>query len=291
MMTRLYLLLTWLVAAPVVAGPPEGERLDIGVDLSSLRDVSRADIDATLHVWADELSRTLDLPSTVRFYASVQDMRPDFDAGRIDFVIADPIDLLTHLDESELADGFGGGDGGEGALLLIARKSEGIKGFGDLSGKRVVTLGKNGISDLVLSTSCLRQFHLTCERAGLSVEKVMRTQQLVLQVFFGRADAALMRAHTYDVAVELNPQIRDHLSVIQRIPVYPGAIGLFTARVSPSFREYVIDKVPLIEKNPRGQQILQVLQTDHLVHFPKAILGPIRGLMDERRKLESRYGI
>ncbi|MDR3395323.1 MAG: PhnD/SsuA/transferrin family substrate-binding protein [Parasulfuritortus sp.] len=286
---RNLLLLIWLFAAQAIAAPPTAEVLRIGSDLNALRDVSRSDVEASLKVWANEMMKVLDVPAEVHFYSNVDEMRRDLKAGKINFVISDGVSLLRNFDPDELTDGFGGGGLDEDNMVLLARKNSGIRSEHDLRGKRVVLLSENDISDLILETTCLHQFHTTCAQSGVIVSREMRSRQQVLQLFFGKVDAALVRGYGYDLAAELNPQIRDQLVVIKRIHIYPSALGLFSTGVSQPFRDYVIGKAPLMQDYPRGRQILDVMQTSRVVRYPKTILDPIRDLISEHDELSRRY--
>lgn len=277
------------VGHPIQAAAPSGETLRVAVHLGALRDASRTDVEVSLKVWAEELVRFLNVPTEIRFYDSLPAIRQDLDSGRINFVIADGIDLLRYFDTDSLADGFGGRSPGEDTLLLLSRKDAGIRSSSDLAGKRVVLLSDNEISDLWMETFCLRTFQKSCAGAGLLITKETRSQQQVLQVFFGKVDAALVRGYPYLLAVDLNPQIRSRTQVLERIALYPGALGLFAGSVSPAFREYVISRVPAMHDHPRGRQMLEVLQSEKISRFPKSVLEPIRQLRREHAALSERY--
>lgn len=282
------LTLLGLMAGATMAAPPTSEALRVGVNLGSLRDASRADVETSLKVWAEELMRTLAVPAEVLFFPAMPALRRDLDAGRINFVIADGLDLLTYFAPGDLADGFGGISSNEDVLLLLTRKDALIKQPRDLIGKRVLLLSDNAISDLWLETYCLRHFQKPCAAAGLLVAKESRSRQQVLKLFFDRADAALVRGYAYELALELNPQIRQRTQVLERIPMYPGALGLFSSRVSQAFREYVIAKVPQLHDHPRGRQLLEVMQTEQVGRVPHSLLDPIRDLMREYESLSRR---
>jgi ABC-type phosphate/phosphonate transport system substrate-binding protein len=275
-----------LVSADAAA--PTAETMRIAVHLDALRDTNRADVEASMKVWAEEIMKVLEVPAEIRFYENLADIRRDLNSGRVNFVIADGINLLRHFDVNDFSDGFGGGGANESILLLVARRGAGIESPRDLSGKRVVLLSQNEISDLVLETLCLRHLKRDCGRAGLVVDKESRSQRQVFNLFFGKADAAVVRGYAFELAVELNPQIREQVRVLERIPIYPGALGLFGRQTDPAFREYVIGKVPSIQKHPRGQQILQVMQTERVIRFPRSILDPIQALLREHESLRRR---
>ena len=287
----LFALWQCIAVAGAETGPPTTETLRVAVHLGALRDVSRTDVEISLKVWAEELMKVLEVSADIRFFQTLPEMQRELEAGRVNFVIADGVSLLRYFDPDELADGFGNGARGESSLVLVTRKNTGIHEFKDLAGKKVALLSDNEISDLWLDTACLRVFHKSCAQASVSVSKESKSLLEVLKLFFGKADAALVRGRAFELAGELNPQILSRLEVIERIPLYPSALGLFSNRVSPKFRDYVIRKVPQLQIHPRGRQILEVLQTEHIDRVPKLLLEPIRQLMREHETLSARYAL
>jgi ABC-type phosphate/phosphonate transport system substrate-binding protein len=282
-------LLAWLLASAATATPPTAEQMRIAVHMGALREASRADVEVSMKVWANEIMKVAEVPAEIFFYEALPEIQRDVEAGRVNFIIADGVSLLRCFAPNELADGIGSVGKGESTMLLLARRKAGISGARDLAGKRVVLLSENEISDLWLETTCLRTFRQRCAQASIAVSKEKRSRQQVFKLFFQKADAALVRSQAYEVAAELNPQIRDQLLVVERISIYPAALGLFSSRVSQEFRDYTISKVPLILNHPRGKQILEVLQSDQIGRVSRSLLDPIRNLMREHETLSERY--
>jgi ABC-type phosphate/phosphonate transport system substrate-binding protein len=284
-------LLACLLTGTASAAPPTTETLRIAVHMGALRDASRADVEVSLKLWSEEMAKVLEVPAEMRLYTSLVELSSDMKDGRANFVIADGVNLLRHFEPEELVDGFGGRGHTEDNLVLLVRKAAGIRSMKDLAGQRVVLLSGNEISDLWLETACLRALRQSCRQAALTISKENRSAQQVLKLFFSKADAALVRGYAYELAVELNPQIRDQVQVIERIPIYPGALGLFSSRISLPFREYVIGKIPTLQNYPRGRQIMEVLQAERIDRLPRTVLEPIRQLMYEHATLSARYAL
>jgi len=260
---------------------PTKETMRIAVHLGAMRDVSRADVEVSMKVWANELMAALEVPAEVNLYADLPDIRRDMASGRVNFVIADPISFIRNFALDELADGFGAVGVGEDSMVLIARKSLGISGLSDLRGKRVVLLSESEVPDLWLEVMCVRTFKRSCERASLDISQEKLSQRQVLKVFFGKADVALVRSRSFEIAADLNPQLRQQLAVVTRVPLYPGAIGLFSSSVSREFRDYVMSKVSRFDREPRARQIMEILRNEQVGRISKQLLEPIQLLLVE----------
>ncbi len=275
----------------VLAAPPDGESLRVAVHSGAIRDISRVDLEVSLKLWTHEVSLAAAVPSEISFYQTMPEIHRDVEAGKINFIIADGVSMLQYFSPGELADGFGSVGKDEDSMLLVARKQAHVSNFKDLSGLHVALLAENEISDLWLETACLRTFHLRCAEAGVLVGQEKRSQQQVLKLFFNKADAALVRSRAYELALELNPQIGQQMQVIERVHMYPSALGLFTRRVSPEFRDYVISRIPKLQEHPRGRQIMEVLQTEKIGRVYSKLLDPIQALLREHEALSKRYPV
>lgn len=197
--------LVWASGA-AMAAPPTDDVLRVAVLWGAVQDVSRTDVETSMKLWATELTQALELPSEVRLYDSVAEIRRALASGQANFVMADGLSFVKSFDLSTLSDGLAG----------------------DVLG------------------------------------------------------------YSYRLATELNPQVRERIQVLERLPIYAGPMGLFSARLNPLFREYVTAKVPQMNHSPRGQQLIELLQTEKLSRFSKDRLDPLRALVQEHDTLRQR---
>lgn len=280
--------LCW-TSAVAVSAPPTADILRVAVLWGALQDVTRTDVETSMNIWATELTQALELPSEVRIYDSVQEIRQALASGQANFVMANGPSFVRDFDLTTLADGLAGDVSAEDELLLLVRQGAGIRSARDLAGKRVVLIADSEVSELMLEATCLRALGAPCRSVGLAVSRVKRSRQQVMKLFFGTDDVAVMRGYSYRLATELNPQVKDRIQVLARLPIYDGPMGLFSKRLNASFRDYVIGQVPQMSYSPRGQQLIQLLQTEKLGRFSKDRLTPVQTLMQEHEALLKRY--
>lgn len=279
--------LCWASAAAVSA-PPTADILRVAVHWGGIHDVTRSDVETSISLWANEMTKTLDLPSEVRLYDSLPEIRRALESGEANFVMADGLSFVQEFDLAMLSDGLGGDVRGDDDLVLLVRKAAGIRSPRDLAGKRAVLMEDSDVAELMLETTCLRAWATTCARAAVTVSRVKRSRQQVMKLFFGTDDVAVMRGYSYRLSTELNPQIRERIEVLARLPIYAGPMGLFSNRLNASFRDYVISQVPKMVHSPRGLQMMELLQTETLGRFGKDRLAPIRALVQEHEALLKR---
>lgn len=279
--------LLWAATAALSA-PPTDDTLRVAVHWGGIYDVSRADVETSVNLWANEISKALELPSQVRLYDNLADIRQALASGEANFIMADGLSFVREFDLSALSDGLGGDERGDDDLVLLVRQGAGIRSPRDLAGKRVVLMEDSEVSELMLETTCRRALGTDCARAALTVSRVKRSRQQVMKLFFGTDDAAIVRGYSYRLSAELNPQVRERVQVLTRLPIYAGPMGLFSSRLNASFRDYVLSQVPKMQLSPRGQQMMELLQIQTLGRFSKDRLAPIQALLQEHEALLKR---
>lgn len=279
------LLLFWLLPACHV-GAAETARL--GVYTKIIRDLNQADTRAALEVWSAELTRKFQVPSEVRFFDDISVLRREFEADRVNFVIADAMSLVRHFKPEEFADGFTTQLTHDASLLLMARSNS--VGKLDLAGKKVVLLARDEISSTYLETLCLRLHGRPC--AGLLGEarEAPNNHQAITRLFFGQTDLALVNRHGLELAKELNPQLAGSGEVVERMEFATQFFGFFKSTVSPDFRRHALRTIPHTHMEPRGRQLLEVFRTEKLALADTSALKPFYRLEREYRELQARAG-
>ena len=103
---------------------------------------------------------------------------------------------------------------------------------------------------------------------------VKNFSQAILQVFFMQADAAIVTREAFDLACELNPQLKKDIRVLYESP--PLVSGVFIFKSSKGNDEDLASLQKLIlnaDKTPGGRQVLTVFQTSNLGKFPASMLN------------------
>ncbi len=285
------LALIWLLllavsshAAPESA-PPTGETARLGMYMKIARDLNRSDVRAAMEVWTHELMRKFQVPSEVRYYADVEQLRRDFDAGRVNLVIADAMSFVRHFKQEELADGFTARLPTDASLLLLARAG------GDedkwLVNKRIARMEDDEVSQTYLETLCLRRMSKPCAALPVTFVPVPNNHQALTRLLFGQVDLALVNRHGLETAVELNPQLRKAGVVVERLDFETQFFGFYSAGVSPEFRRFSLRSIPTMHLEPRGRQMLDVFKTDRVALAEPTLLKPFYQLEREYQELKA----
>ncbi len=280
----LLLFLVCLQASPALAAPPQ-EPLKLGFYLPAIRDANLADMKVSLGIWVTEIGKPLGLIVTTATYADIAAMRQALDRAEMNFFSGPGMELAEVFTPEEIRSGYARRNKGdeEGIVLLVSNTS-GIKRFADLRNKRLSRLSNDRLSDIFLEVQCIKAAGMAC-RDFLQVKEEKRDIQSVYNVFFGRADAALVSLATLRTANELNPQVGQHLHVLLDWKAKALMFGIMTRHTQDSYRNLILRSVTETMKTPRGRQILELFKTDYLEPVDAEALQPYWALLREYNDL------
>jgi ABC-type phosphate/phosphonate transport system substrate-binding protein len=125
------------------------------------------------------------------------------------------------------------------------------------------------------------------ERFFSSQKLTDNLNQVVLPVFFRRADAACLARRDWETAVELNPQVGRELRPLAVSPkVVPIAIA-FRRGCSPMGRSLLIDAILRVASVTAGQQIITLYQSRGFIVRPVSVMS---GTVELVRQFERLVG-
>jgi len=263
-----------------------------GVFFTPMPYVSQPDLNIAMKFWANELSKQVDFSSHTTIYTNIKTMQDDFDKGIINFIVAKPLTILQEFDISKLTQGYKAKWSGLTAdnLLVITHKESGITNFSLVKNKHLSLLINDPISEIFVDTLALESFSAISKQVFNQVEFLSKSNQLILNLFFKKTDVILVYEGVYNLAVELNPQIKVNTQVIARHPNIPRSLSFFHPSIDPIFREHVLTEIENLKTVPEGQQLLELFRADSLVRSEIKDLDSVRELLKRYQSLSNKKG-
>ena len=280
----LMLFLVCLQASPTAAAPAQ-EPLKLGFYLPAIRDANLADLKVSLGIWVTEIGKPHGLTVTTTTYSDIAAMRQALDHAEMNFFSGPGMELAEIFTPEEIRSGYARRNKGvEEGIALLVSKTSGIKNFADLRNKRLSRLSNDRLSDTFLEVQCMKAAGMACHDF-LQMKEEKRDIQSVYNVFFGRADAALVSLATLRTANELNPQVGQRLQVLLDWKAKALMFGIMTRHTQDSYRTLILNSVTEAMKTPRGRQILELFKTDYLEPVDAEALQPYWALLREYNDL------
>lgn len=276
-----------LIAGAGVAGLlPEVSRsekpehvLRVAISADTLAGANVNDARAAYKVWISEVTRQFPsgvaqmdpeifLPSEAMIRGVRRATIECFGITALEFVkLADLVDPNYLLLQDYLADGM------EYVLLVHADSS--FRKVADLAGAQLVThyhrdmvLAQPWLGTLLAANNLAQPDHFF---GGQRLTDNLN--QVILPVFFRRADAACVARRNWETAAELNPQLGRDLRPLAVSPrLVPIAIA-FRRGCSAEGRKVLIDSILRVTSVSAGQQIVTLYQSHGFVLKPTSVMN------------------
>lgn len=241
--------------------PPSNGRLNIGVYRPSLNNyVDLTDIEVSFNYWLKEVTRDLSLQSTeTYFFDKYQDLSNAFSRGDIDLFIAPPLAIVMYFNKELIGEGFySQGENGEGDALLLLARSKVVDSLDQMAGKKLVLPANDKLAEFFMETIAFETTNKPYNKVFSRIETASKMNRIVLSLFFGHADVAIVYKSSYDVMVEMNSQIQSRIKILKSYPVLSKNMT-FMRKNYPN-RRWILAKIQDFADHPRGKQILNMFQ-------------------------------
>jgi ABC-type phosphate/phosphonate transport system substrate-binding protein len=234
--------------------------------------------------------RAISADREARFYDSPEEVFRAMRAAEVDGVtllLEEYAHVLSEVDTNRLLRPEAGGNISEQYVVLTQEKGA-VKRLGELRGHTIALYNSDRMS---LAMPWLDVFLLRNGMIGAAnglfgdivCERKLSTA--VLGVFFGQRDACIVTLSGFRSMVELNPQVGSQLRAIETSPPFIPTIFCFRREFQTPQNEQVFDAILHLHESVAGRQILQIFQSDRMVHLSQGELTRSLELLAERERL------
>jgi phosphonate transport system substrate-binding protein len=165
--------------------------------------------------------------------------------------------------------------------VLLVRADGPVHRLEDLKGKSLI------LADDIRATLVPIWVAVLCREHGLEapdqvfgrITAASKTTQVVLPVFFGKADSCITTRKGWDVMGELNPQVKKQLRAIAvSAPLVPG-FSCFRKALPEPLKERLLQTAKSSHGKPSFQQLMALFKTDALSRQSGEMLADTRKLL------------
>jgi phosphonate transport system substrate-binding protein len=171
--------------------------------------------------------------------------------------------------------------------LLLVRRDHPATQPADLRGASLVmlTTPSASVAPVWLETLLLEARAGTIDSVFGRVTRTTRISQVILPVFFRKADACVVTRDAFQTMVELNPQLGRELKVLARSPDLVAAFTCFPGEMHSPYAEKLLANLDRIIDSPTGRQTLVLFHTDRIVARPLSDLDGTFALVERHERL------
>lgn len=106
------------------------------------------------------------------------------------------------------------------------------------------------------------------EKFFSSVEYDHKPTNVVLPVFFGKADAAVVSIGTFELMCELNPQLKEQINILEiSEPLLFGLVLFDTKNKDKEREKFVFNTLSTLDTDTYGKQFLDLLSIEKIVPY------------------------
>jgi len=253
--------------------------LRVGYSTDSFNELSKKDSQIALNLWFEEMIESIDYSAKFTFYDNVTLMSNDFDAGKLDLIFANGIELVKYFDTSKMRGAITGGTREKGGdnLVEVRRKSTSLEVLKRQKVLKVSLLKGETPSNIYVKGVVAQKYK---NKKIVYVETKKYTPAL-LKLFFKQVDIAIIPKKTFEFAKELNPQIGVKLEITHETDITLATLGCFRKDIDKKFSDKIIRLAFEKVKDKRGKQMLIMLKIPKLERVDLTQLTPIKKLYKE----------
>ncbi len=193
------------------------------------------------------------------------------------FLKVQPVNIFVARQENEIRVQY----------VVIVHKNSSITDLEGLKGGKIIT--HNSIQ-MVLARPWLEVLLAGHARGPLNrwladLTVTENPSKCILQVFFRQAHAALVTKKAFELACELNPQLRKDLNVLSVSQPFIPNLFIFRPSYRGQYRDKLETAIVNLHTTPGGRQILSISQSSRMEKHPTSILEPTQQFLIKYHRL------
>jgi ABC-type phosphate/phosphonate transport system substrate-binding protein len=280
----------------------QNETCVTGYSAHIFMDVNLADARAAANVMLQEIINNwaLNLKSQVVIYENIDALRKDILGRNVDIIVVTTPEYLmlrnqvnitpfmTYKIEDQILD----------RMLLVSRIDSGIRSIIQLKGRKIAVYtilnDELDLPKLWFTTLVLKSGGNFRNEYASSVYEVRKGNTAISDVFFRKADAAVVTERNLIISRELNPQIGAQLSVIDSSKYMLYSVLCYTEKMTTSLNRYkdrnlqsVADLLCNTNKTEIGKHLLSVFRVTSFIPFESEYLKDTEALFNDFKTLST----
>ncbi|MES9990981.1 MAG: PhnD/SsuA/transferrin family substrate-binding protein [Candidatus Thiodiazotropha sp.] len=214
--------LAWIIGlillTAVSASADDTYTLRVGGSAESLYDMRITDLEILIGLLFTEIFKDDDVKLKIKVYDSDQALSKQLATGNLDAVFMNPIHYLENSAylNKEYTYAVQHGPSAKTKYILLTRRDNSIDNLQALRNKKLIIPSGHLVGERFLDVELMRSGMPVASESFSEIRYTDETNAAIINLFFGKVDAALVTEFTYDIASELNRQIPQTLQTITK---------------------------------------------------------------------------
>lgn len=281
----------WVVGELLfTAAQAEPYQFIAGSSALGLRENDKQTLNLGFKTVFNELLSASDVKCDFQSFDSSEDLAAAISKNQVSAFFGSPIEFLRSepfLLSSPIASGVYGNQL-KYKILLLVRKDSGINSLEQLQGKRLSTQKwvARDMEGLYLETLLLEHQLPITKNFFSQIQNNETTNAALVDLFFKKVDAALVNESQYEVAAELNPQLRAQTQILEASEPYIIFVTAFTKSIPEQKISSIRNSLLSVEKTSAGRNVLRLMKAQGFKEIPLSELDNVRTLIAKNKRLK-----
>lgn len=269
----------------------KAQPINFGFSIKLFSEVDIRDAEVAIQMWGNEFFGDLEInyyPQT-KFYYHDNEFIDAIKKNKLDFMslsTPDYFKIKNHVKIEPYLMITGNEKYGYNFILLV-RKDKNIKSIYDLKNRQInVPSGEFGELVKMWLEVILHENENKSLKYFSEIREFKKPSQALLPVFFKQNDACVISERSYVAMLELNPQLKNELVIIEKSPELVGAIMCINTNLSKNIKEITLDTAKKLSQTASGKQILALFKANELVKYQPEYLESTKELIDRYEEVQ-----
>ena len=144
-------------------------------------------------------------------------------------------------------------------ILIVAKLDTGYKSFKDVRNKDITYGQSNDLIELYLNTLAIKDGNRLAKDFFKTINYKLNGAESLISLYFGNTDVAAVYDDEYALAIELNPQLKKDLVILEESPhVINAVVGLRKDGIKPKTRDIFRNVALNMHKHKKGKKMLSM---------------------------------
>jgi ABC-type phosphate/phosphonate transport system substrate-binding protein len=284
---HLGLLLSKHGAAGGVPQTPPYPPISVGGSVGAVRNVSVTDAEIGLRLLFNDILAKAGERINIEVYDSDNALIEDFTSGKLQVIYTSS---LFYFELNDLAHPSGRfvvhfGHSQKQRIMILVRREHQDLSLADLRHHKLSMVKGHLIGKRFLDVRLSQQGLPSSDRFFSHIEQAKEGNDAMVDLFFGKADVALVSEFGYELALELNPQIASAIAVLDASAPVINEIVVVHRDFAQDRLERATPYLLELEPSRRRKQLLETFRITGFSRLDKESLKEVRQLNESYRAL------
>ncbi|MCB0751696.1 MAG: PhnD/SsuA/transferrin family substrate-binding protein, partial [Ignavibacteriae bacterium] len=265
---------------------------NFGITQEMYSGLNNRDAKAGIEIWAKMIyeNYTNIKKSNVIIYENMESLIKSINNNELDIVFLNSLQFIQNKDELKIQPYFGTTVNKEKkySIYLISKNKQPIKKFDELK-NTIITIQAGRykmLNELWLDLLCLENRINDKTKFFKKIVFEENPSKTIFSVFFDKSDFCIATNFSYDLMMEMNPQISKKISVFKKRENLINDLFCFVNSMNPNLKSNLLDFGQTLDKQPKMEQVYKMFKIDGSYLLEEHYLDSTLMLWQEYNKIK-----